>query len=177
MNRDYKDGTRDDVNFFIGVEIENTPAKDMMTLFVVGVQPVKEIIELCKDTHIEHVYLGANHSFCPASNEDWHEWDKLIENLTEHGLLVTIDFDLKYATEMLAGCYDNNHLVIPMISVKLPYINQFGYNACIKIDDKDFNETNPGVWVHSLHDLKSKETFTPWHEYTNDIPIEENDNG
>lgn len=171
MNRDYDNGKHDDVNLFIGVEVENTPAKDMLTLFVVGVQPAKDLIDICESKDIKHIYLGANHSFCPETTEDWHEWDKLIENLTEHGLLVTIDFDIKYATAMLDSCYDANHLVIPMISVKLPYIEQFGYNACVKLDDKDFDATNPGVWVHSLHELKSKETFTPWHKYTNDTPV------
>jgi hypothetical protein len=55
-----------------------------------------------------------------------------------------------------------------MISVKLPYINQFNYNAVIKLDDTGFNKTNPGVWVHSLHDLQSRSTFTDWSKYTND---------
>ena len=45
---------------------------------------------------------------------------------------------------------------IPMISVKLPYIKQFGYNATIKLDDKDFAATNPGVWCHSVHDLQKR---------------------
>jgi len=173
MNRDYTDGIHDDVVYFTGIEIENTPAKGMLTLFVVDAQPADEIIKICDEKDIKHVYLGANHSFRPNINEDWIEWDKLVDSLTEHGLLVTLDFDLKYATEMLENCYDANHLVIPVISVKLPFIEQFGYNACVKIDDTDFSNTNPGVWVHSLHDLQSKETFTAWREYTQDTPLEE----
>jgi hypothetical protein len=55
-----------------------------------------------------------------------------------------------------------------MISVKLPYIEQLGYNACLKIDDKDFDASNPGVWVHRVHDLKSKSLFTDWSKYTTD---------
>jgi len=63
------------------------------------------------------------------------------------------------------------HNFIPMISVKLPYIKQFGYNAVIKIDDKDFAATNPGVWCHSLHDLQTREAFTDWSRYTKDEVI------
>jgi hypothetical protein len=56
-----------------------------------------------------------------------------------------------------------------MISVKLPYIQQLGYNATIKLDDKDFAATNPGVWCHSVHDLmKRDQAFTDWYKYTKD---------
>jgi hypothetical protein len=41
----------------------------------------------------------------------------------------------------------------------------------LKIDDKDFNATNPGVWTHSLHDLKDRNKFTPWSAYSNDTII------
>jgi hypothetical protein len=38
----------------------------------------------------------------------------------------------------------------------------------LKIDDKDFDATNPGVWCHSLHSLMSRETFTSWDDYKGD---------
>jgi hypothetical protein len=60
------------------------------------------------------------------------------------------------------------HNFIPMISVKLPYIRQFGYNATLKLDDRDFQATNPGVWCHSLHDLQKRSRFTDWSKYTQD---------
>jgi hypothetical protein len=55
-----------------------------------------------------------------------------------------------------------------MISVKIPYLQQLGYNATVKIDDKDFDATNPGVWCHSLHSLTNPANFTSWREYTKD---------
>ena len=58
-----------------------------------------------------------------------------------------------------------------MISVKLPYIQQLGYNAIIKLDDKDFKASNPGVWCHSLHDLMDREKFTDWSKYSLDKPL------
>ena len=42
----------------------------------------------------------------------------------------------------------------------------------IKIDDKDFEATNPGVWCHSLHDLTNRAAFTDWSKYTQDTIIE-----
>jgi hypothetical protein len=46
-----------------------------------------------------------------------------------------------------------------------------GYNATIKLDDKDFAATNPGVWCHQLHDLKDRNKFTDWSKYTKDEVI------
>ena len=58
-----------------------------------------------------------------------------------------------------------------MISVKLPHIQQLGYNATIKLDDVDFDATNPGVWCHSVHSLQNRNTFTPWSKYTKDTTL------
>jgi hypothetical protein len=59
-----------------------------------------------------------------------------------------------------------------MISVKLPYIKQLGYNATLKLDDKDFKATNPGVWCHSVHELQTRKAFTDWSKYTQDEVID-----
>ena len=48
-----------------------------------------------------------------------------------------------------------------MISVKLPYIEQLNYNACIKVDDSGFKQPNPGVWVYYANELKDRKKFTP----------------
>ena len=58
-----------------------------------------------------------------------------------------------------------------MISVKLPYINQLGYNATLKLDDKDRKATNPGVCA-SVHELQDRKVFTDWTKYTKDEVIE-----
>jgi hypothetical protein len=59
-----------------------------------------------------------------------------------------------------------------MISVKLPYVTQLGYNATIKIDDRDFNFSNPGVWCHDLHGLLDRKNHTNWTQYTKDTVID-----
>ena len=43
MKRSYKQGTVNDAIFFVGVEVEHTPAYGRKTLFVTGVQNVDEI--------------------------------------------------------------------------------------------------------------------------------------
>ena len=58
-----------------------------------------------------------------------------------------------------------------MISVKLPNVNRLNYNACIKIDDKDFRASNPGVWVSYVQEHLKRDKFTDWDKYTSDQPI------
>ena len=170
MNRDYENGVKDDVVYFTGYEVEKTPAYDMHTLFVVGPQDPAEVIAKAKEEHVDHVYLGANQSF-NVDNSTSKQWDNLVEQLIKQGLWVTLDYDVRYHEDVLEAGYNEHNKFISMISVKMPYIDQLNYNACVKIDDKDFKASNAGVWVHYAKDLQPRESFTSWEKYENDSPI------
>lgn len=171
------------VKFFTGTEVEHTPAYGKKTLFVVGLQPVTEIQDWLDDfasyedksRHIEHIYFGANMSFPSSIRTNdavfWNPWEHMIQHFLSAGYQCTLDIDVACTEGLLetALCEHNNF--IPMISVKLPYMRQLGYNATIKLDDKDFEATNPGVWCHSLHDLQKRTKFTEWSKYSNDQTI------
>ena len=86
--------------------------------------------------------------------------------------MVTLDYDAKYHEWILESGYNEDHNFISMISVKLPYVNQLNYNACIKIDDADFDHSNPGVWVHNIHPLLQRDKFTDWRAYGDDNPVD-----
>jgi len=171
-------------DFFTGVEVENSPAKGMLTLFVVGIQPVEKVLRIVGDQnalldsskHIHHIYIGANMSLHGVENDNhdaWRQWDNMIEGLLDSDSIsyVTVDFTVAQVEGFLESRASEDHRVIPMISVKLPYTRLLNYNTTIKIDDKGFNATNPGVWCHSLHDLMDRKTFTPWHAYVGDNPV------
>lgn len=164
------------VNFFLGLEVEHTPAHGQKTLFVIGIQPVEKILELAERFNVGHIYFGANQSFPRLDVNDgdgWRPWESMVQDCLNRGYLCTLDLDVSCVeglTESMLVEYNN---FIPMISVKLPYIQVLGYNATIKLDDKDFRATNPGVWCHSLHDLKDRKLFTDWSKYTKDRAIEE----
>ena len=181
MKRDYKDGIRDDITFFTGIEIEKTPAYGMMTLFVVGVHDPRDILDIVKDSrnyldaskHIKHIYFGANQSFKTKGVNDakgWESWECMIKSCleSEYDLWCTLDFDVQETEGLLESFLVEYRRFIPQISVKLPYLNQLGYNATLKIDDKDFAATNPGVWCHNLQDLLGRDRFTDWAQYKND---------
>ena len=85
-----------------------------------------------------------------------------------HGAWCTLDLDVGAAEGLLEGTLIDHPRFIPMISVKLPYTKLYNYNTTIKIDDKDFQATNPGVWCWNIHDLKQRDYFTSWDAYTQD---------
>ena len=159
------------VSFFVGTEVEHTPAFGLRTLFVVGVQDSQIVQQEAMNNDCEHVYFGANQSFPALDKNDgnaWREWEYMIQSCLEAGWLCTLDLDVAQVEGLLESALVEFHNFVPMISVKLPYIQQLGYNAVLKIDDRDFAATNPGVWCHSLHDLQKREVFTDWPRYTKD---------
>ena len=165
MNREGHENTA----FFTGTEVEHTPALGKKTLFVVGVQTTDDIaahIQGC-----EHIYFGANQSFPNIDTNDyvkWTQWENMILPFLQKGYLCTLDIDVRCVEGLLESCLTEDHNFIPMISVKLPCIKLLGYNATLKLDDKDFAATNPGVWCHSIHDLQNRDHFTDWSKYTKD---------
>lgn len=171
MKRDYKEGVKDSVIFFTGIEIEKTPAFGMKTLFVVGVHDFTKIINLAKAYNCNHIYFGANQSFHTKGINDiegWTPWENMIRSCLDADFWCTLDFDVKETEGLLESSLVEYRRFIPQISVKLPYINQLGYNATLKIDDKDFCATNPGVWCHNLQDLLGRDRFTDWDQYGKD---------
>ena len=170
MNRDYDDGVKDDVVYFTGYEVEHTPVHGEHTLFVVGPQDPEEVIAKAKKEAVEHIYLGANQSFNIDGGTS-RQWDGLVQELCQAGFWVTLDYDVRYHEYVLEAGYNEHNKFISMISVKLPHIDQLNYNACVKIDDKDFKASNAGVWVHYARDLQPRDKFTSWEKYENDSPI------
>jgi hypothetical protein len=176
MKRDYDDGIKDDVIFFVGTEVEHTPAYGKLTLFVTGVQSIDSIKEVLANNnsyidsskHIKHIFFGANHSYNPQNNLEHQRWESMIKHFLDLGYLCSLDIPLDQVEEFndcgLCEC-DN---FIPQIRVPIPYIKLWNYNTMLKIDDKDFKATNPGVWTHSLHDLMDRSKFTDWAQYKDD---------
>jgi hypothetical protein len=181
MKRDYETGVAEDIIFFTGVEVEHTPAYGMHTLFVDGVQRVEVIKEkllnvehqddeIAYPGEIRHIFFGANHSFNPGTNfpqdaSNWDRWEDMLMPFLDEGYLVTLDVPMDHAEALLESGMIERDNFIPQIRIPLPYIKQYNYNTMIKLDDKDFKATNPGVWCHRLHDLMDSTKFTDWSKY------------
>jgi hypothetical protein len=168
MNRDYTSGTADNVVFFIGNEVEHTPAFGMKTLFVTGVQPVEAIEGVLANNNVTHIFFGANHSFNPQGYDEHKQWEDMIMYFLDKTYLCSLDIPINQVEEFHESGYCERDNFIPQIRVPIPYIRLWNYNTMLKIDDRDFKATNPGVWSHSLHSLMDRSKFTDWAQYNND---------
>lgn len=177
MKRDYTNASSIEANFFTGIEVEHSPAYGMNTLFVVGIHDEETIHKSINDgafdsgKKIKHIYFGANQSFKPITTDDWRDWEDMIDIWLAKDYWVTLDLDATQIENLLEGGLTESRRFIPMISIKLPYIKLLNYNATIKIDDKGFEATNPGVWCHRVHDLMDIDKFTSWDKYNEDKMI------
>jgi hypothetical protein len=142
------------------------------TLFVVGIEPWEEIKQRADAHNIKHLYFGTSQSFNPEHPGAYLAWEDMIKPLLKEGYWCTLDFDVKYAEGVLESGYDEYNTFISMISVKLPYIRQFNYNATLKLDDTTWGHSNQGVWCHSLHQLQQRKVYTDWDDYVGDTVIE-----
>ena len=183
MKREYETGTAEGITFFIGTEIERTPAFGMRTLFVVGTHDPQIVLHIANDTQslideskrIKHIYFGANQSFPKLETNDsagWRPWEDMIQECLNAGYWCTLDFDVAQVEGLLESGLTENRRFIPQVSVKMPYLTQLGYNATIKIDDKGFEATNPGVWCLPIGAATQRKYFTNWDEYGNDEVIQ-----
>lgn len=167
-----RDNFGEDPKFFIGVEVERSPLYGMKTLFVIDKQNPKEILQRCLKHNVQHAYLGCGYTFKPETDEDWVEWNHIIMELIKADIWVTLDFNAKYCEDVLEFGWGEYNKFVAMISVPMPYVNQFNYNATLKIDDKAFKGPNGGVWCHQVHELRDRTKFTDWSKYVGDEVIE-----
>lgn len=163
----------ENVNFFYGREVERTPAYQQVTLFVVGVQSITDVEEAIADpaligTPVTHIFFGANHSFDPQTRAEWMAWEDMIQHFLDQNYLCSLDIPVTAVEEFNEGGLCEYTNFVPQIRVSIPYTKLWNYNTMLKIDDRDFAATNPGVWCHRLHTLMSPDTFTDWREYGKD---------
>lgn len=158
MEREYSTGTHgNDPDFFVGREVEHTSAYGLKTLFCHGCLDIKDILDKIyemgnRDGFPDHVYLNHNHTVLLDGIEK-------IKTLIFHGFYVT--YEAQCVDDLLD--YQDGWLT-HLLSVKIPRANRVG--LAIKIDDLDFNATNPGVWT--VYPEQLKDHFTPWSAYEGD---------
>jgi hypothetical protein len=172
MDRDYKTGKSESVGVFSGIEIEHTPAYGLQTLFLARNDlTLEQITELAEMVNAKAIYYGANRSFMYNHGLQLSQ----MMNLMDAGYYVTIDYphslheEVKKRFELVW----KNEKFIPFCSIIFPN-SEDDDQLCIKVDDVDFNKTNPGVWSMSMDHFKQTAGFTSWKEYKQDQPIQEN---
>jgi hypothetical protein len=179
----------ENVRFFVGPEIEQTPAFGKKTLFVVGLQDTSLVEKLAREHKTPHIFLSANRSFDSVEEVDpgvymvgatlASDWEKQIHYLLDQGFMVSLDYPAHKHVMVLkilnAGIWQCRNF-IPVLSVAIPHVNTSGPNLTIKIDDSNFGATNPGIWCMNHHEVTDSNRFTSWNEYHDDmildVPVE-----
>ena len=172
MDRDYKTGKSASVGVFSGLEVEHTPSFGLQTLFLARNDlTLEQITELAEMVDAKAIYYGANRSFM---HNHGLQLSQMI-NLMDAGYYVTIDYPHSLHSEVKERFQSvwKNEKFIPFCSVIFPN-SEDDDNLCIKVDDVDFNKTNPGVWTMTMDHFKQTAGFTSWKEYKQDNPIQEN---
>lgn len=170
--------------FFIGGEVEHTPAFNKKTLFVVGLQDTNLVMQLAEEHGIKHIFLSANRSFDSVDkvkgvymvgDTTASSWEKQILILLASGYMVSLDYPAhkhSMVLEILHSSIWQSRNFIPVLSVAVPHVNTSNINLTIKIDDSNFGATNPGVWCLNHHEITDSNRFTAWSEYTDDKVID-----
>ena len=173
MDRDYKTGRSESVGVFSGLEVEHTPAYGKQTLFLARNDLFyDQIEELAKKVNAEAIYFGANRTFMPNHATQINQMIRLLRK----GYYVTIDYPHSQHEEVKArfeGIWTHEKF-IPFCSIIFPK-SEDDDNLCIKVDDVDFNKTNPGVWTMTMEHFKQSAEFTSWEDYKQDEPVKEED--
>ena len=111
--------------FFIGPEVEHTPAFSRKTLFVVGKQDVEKILKLAREHKVTHIFMGANHSFVVDPTDGTLYWDKTITELLDRGFWVSLDYPAHQHESVLkilnAGIWQSR-IFVPLLRVEIPKI-------------------------------------------------------
>ena len=162
--------------FFIGPEVEHTPAYSRKTLFVVGKQSLEKILSLAREHKVTHIFMGANHSFVVDPTDGTLYWDNTITALLDRGFWVSLDYPAHQHESVLkilnAGVWQSR-MFVPLLRVEIPNVQTSSPNLTVKIDDIGFKSTNPGVWCLHFHEVTDSNRFTDWIEYGSDVVIEE----
>ena len=175
MKRHYKNKPiNEDVEYFVGNEVEKTPFYGRRTLFVVGLKNPKKINIQAKKFTCRHIYLGANMSF---KNTDWNEsrcskLRTIIQYLVDNQYQVTLDISQTFDLTTIDMFIDSEYFHI-MYSLPIAYAERYKNAITVKVDDIGFNKTNTGVWCNPLDKLMNDINKTEWSAYTTDEVIDE----
>ena len=166
-----------EVRFFVGIHQDNSFALGQNTLYIIGEPDIEDIARRLAqyngEDEITHLFFGAERSFKVSTYEDMEEWVSTIQHFLTLEYWSTLELDASLVNVVHETDLSSWNRFIPMISVKIPYARDLGYNAVIKIDDSEFNHSNYGVWTHHIHNLMSNESFTSWDAYSGDVVVME----
>ena len=167
MKRDYVDGVKENIDFFVGKEVEKTKTKGKKTLFVVGMKRTAAIVRHAEANNCKHIYFGANHSFKALAGDEIVSLANQLQYFLDHDYWVTFDTSPTPRFQDIIDLLTYKKFSI-VYGLRMDNVKKMKGNVIIKIDDADFKATNPGVWCWPVRDMLNEQHFTDWQEYTKD---------
>lgn len=149
--------------FYIGSEVEHTPAFSKKTLFVLGEQPIVDVLKFARIHSVRHVSLASERTF----NESIDYNDSIIQLIAE-GLYVTLEYPIdmhQHMLDTLSSEIWSSKLFVPLVRCVVPGLHSCNNNLVIKIDDTDFQGSNGGVWCWDKNGLLDNNRYSEWRDY------------
>lgn len=173
-----------ETRFFIGPEVEQTPAFNKKTLFVVGLEDTTLVENLARQEKVQHIFLSANRSFdCVqeitpglfmVGENNAKAWNDQIQHLLDKGFMVSLDYPAhkhEMVLRILNKTVWQSRNFVPILSVMVPHVSNSNINLTVKIDDINFKATNPGVWCMHYREVTDSNRFTDWQDYGSDTVL------
>ena len=162
MKRNYESGVADTITFFVGVEIEHTPAHGMQTLFVVDLQRTATVLRHAEKNSCKHIYFGANHSYKVMNGQEVQSIASQLQYFLERDYHVTIDMNPAYKgfSEITKLLSYPKFTIVYGVTVENVKDIQLEFWVGIEYSEKDRKEG--GVLI-------AHETFIHLESYINDL--------
>lgn len=157
---------------FIGIETVNSPARGLLTLFMVGRLGRLEIVDAIDDAqedadvlklklNLSHLHFGARSSF---DGDQTQVWSDNIKHFLREGFWCTLTLRAEHVILLSKTGLCRHSRFIPIIDVPVPNALALGHNATLKFSEAMYSTTNPGNWSTSLAGLLHNKDLLTKHE-------------
>jgi hypothetical protein len=159
-------------DYVMGDEVENTPAYGKKSLFITSVADYDLIEQMAKDHNIKQLYfefIWAIDNHPNAIPKVIKDFRKALKYFLDKGYLCGLDTPAEYA-EKFADLHKYKNL-INNIAIDIPKLDKYNDNTVVKLRDAKFGGDNGGVYVTPLNKIMTDKNFTSWGDFGPDVEI------
>jgi len=142
------------MTYYIGPEVNHTPAFSKKTLFVEGFQNTEAIESVARENKTPHISLSCDHEDDAARS-----WNNQLTELLDKGFMVTLNYPAALHNQLMfslsKGVLQSRNFV-PLPCVLLYNMSILNPNLTVKIDDG----SGEGTWTMHYHELMDSNRFT-----------------
>ena len=141
------------MTFYIGTEVNHTPAFSKRTLFVEDFQTNESIEKMAREYKTPHISLAANNTFVLENN-----WNNQLVHLLDRGFMVTLEYPAELhdilILDLSKGVLQSRNFV-PLPRVHIDGLATINPNLTIKINDVN----GDGFWTMHFHQIMDSNRY------------------